>query len=207
MDMILKGALVSGSLIVAIGAQNAFILRQGIAGRHVLAVVLVCFACDVMLMALGIFGIGRVIGERPSLSATLALVGAVFLLWYGARSFRSALSANSALQPDRGETAQGALAATAAAVAVTLLNPHVYLDTVVIVGGIAGTLDYSAKLRFLTGALLASFVWFFGLGFGARLLRPVFQSPRAWQLLDLGIGIVMWWIAFGLLQHAFGSFG
>lgn len=205
--MILRGALVSASLIAAIGAQNAFVLRQGIAGKHILVVVLVCFLCDVLLMALGIFGVGRFIDERPIFSGVVALAGAGFLLWYGARSLLSAFRSTGSLQPAGSAavsaTASGALGAT---LAITLLNPHVYLDTVVIVGGIAGTLDHSAKLEFLAGALLASLVWFFGLGFGARLLQPVFRSARAWRVLELVIGVTMWWIAFGLLRHAAARF-
>lgn len=206
--MIMKGALVSASLIAAIGAQNAFVLRQGLAGAHILAVVLVCFICDVLLMALGIFGVGRFIEDRPILSAGVALAGAGFLLWYGARAFLSALHSDGSLQPARdGATSPSLASAVGATLGVTLLNPHVYLDTVVIVGGIAGTLSHTAKLQFLAGALLASFVWFFGLGFGARLLQPVFRSARAWRILDLAISLVMGWIALGLLRHAGAQLG
>jgi len=201
MTVILKGALVSGTLIIAIGSQNAFVLRQGLSGSHVLPVVLTCFLCDVLLMTLGIFGVGTAVGSQPTVSAGLALAGAGFLFWYGARAFVRALTSTQTLQPGSRNGASARWNAVGATLAVTLLNPHVYLDTVVIVGGITVGFTSAEKLRFLLGALLASLAWFLALGYGARLLQPVFQTPRAWRVLDGLIGTVMWWIAVGLMRH------
>ena len=185
MNALLQGFLVSGGLIVAIGAQNAFVLKQGLKRWQVLPIVLTCFFCDFLLMTLGVFGLGTLISESQVASVALAFVGALFLLVYGARAFRAAW---------RG----GAVLLT---LAITLLNPHVYLDTVVIVGGIAGTLSPVAKALFLCGAVAASALWFFALGFGARLLLPLFRRPLTWRLLDAAIGVVMWLIAWGLLRY------
>ena len=171
MNALLQGFLVSGGLIVAIGAQNAFVLKQGLRCWQVLPIVLTCFLCDFSLMTLGVFGLGTLIGASRVASVALALVGALFLAVYGT-------------------------------LAITLLNPHVYLDTVVIVGGIAGTLSPAAKALFLCGAVAASALWFFALGFGARLLLPLFRRPLTWRLLDAVIGVVMWAIAFSLLRYA-----
>ena len=202
-SMLLKGIMVSGSLIVAIGGQNAFLLKQGLLKRHVFSVATICFLCDVVLLSCGVLGMGALIGGSPHLSALLTLLGALFLLAYGARSLRSALSGQSAMSADDDKTPAGSLKQTIlATLAITLLNPHVYLDTVVIVGGIAGTLSPAAKALFLCGAVAASALWFFALGFGARLLLPLFRRPLTWRLLDAVIGVVMWAIAFSLLRYA-----
>lgn len=142
MNALLQGFLVSGGLIVAIGAQNAFVLKQGLKRWRVLPIVLTCFLCDFLLMTLGVFGLGTLIGESRVASVALAFVG-----------------------------------------------------------GIAGTLSPVAKALFLCGAVAASALWFFGLGFGARLLLPLFRRPLTWRLLDAAIGVVMWLIAWGLLRY------
>ena len=203
MQALLQGFLVSGGLIVAIGAQNAFVLKQGLRRWHVLPIVLTCFICDFLLMSLGVFGFGSMISQNPTASAALALVGALFLLVYGARSFRSAWRGGSAIDIENPTQGGTALQAVLATLAMTLLNPHVYLDTVVIIGSVAGTLSTVEKSWFLAGALTASASWFFSLGFGARLLLPLFKRPLTWRLLDAAIGMVMWLIAFALLKYSF----
>ena len=202
MNALLQGFLVSGGLIVAIGAQNAFVLKQGLRCWQVLPIVLTCFLCDFSLMTLGVFGLGTLIGESRVASVALALVGALFLLVYGARAFRAAWRGGAVMTADGAEAAGSARQAVLLTLAITLLNPHVYLDTVVIVGGIAGTLSPAAKVLFLCGAVAASALWFFALGFGARLLLPLFRRPLTWRLLDAVIGVVMWAIAFSLLRYA-----
>ena len=202
MNALLQGFLVSGGLIVAIGAQNAFVLKQGLRCWQVLPIVLTCFLCDFSLMTLGVFGLGTLIGESRVASVALALVGALFLLVYGARAFRAAWRGGAVMTADGAEAAGSARQAVLLTLAITLLNPHVYLDTVVIVGGIAGTLSPAAKALFLCGAVAASALWFFALGFGARLLLPLFRRPLTWRLLDAVIGVVMWAIAFSLLRYA-----
>lgn len=206
MEYLIKGALISGGLIIAIGAQNAFVLKQGLLRNHVLWVSLLCFLCDFLLMALGVLGLGTLINTNQWLTLGLAVVGALFLLWYGARSFRSAFTSTGSLggtaEPPSNTSLKAVLMAT---LAVTLLNPHVYLDTVVIVGGVAGTLLPGQKIQFLAGASLASLVWFLALGFGARLLQPLFRNPKAWRVLEFLIGLIMSWIALELLRFAAGS--
>lgn len=201
MNPLWQGFLVSGGLIIAIGAQNAFVLKQGLRRWQVLPIVLTCFLCDFFLMTLGIFGLGTLIGTSDKATLALAFVGALFLLVYGARAFRSAWRGGATLESADGTNADSVWQAVLLTLALTLLNPHVYLDTVVIVGGIAGTLSTAAKGWFLFGALLASALWFFALGFGARLLLPLFRRPLTWRLLDGVIGVVMWAIAFSLLRY------
>lgn len=202
MNALLQGFLVSGGLIVAIGAQNAFVLKQGLRRWQVLPIVLTCFLCDFSLMTLGVFGLGTLIGASRVASVALALVGALFLAVYGARAFRAAWRGGATMSTDGTEAAGSTQQAVLLTLAITLLNPHVYLDTVVIVGGIAGTLSPAAKVLFLCGAVAASALWFFALGFGARLLLPLFRRPLTWRLLDAVIGVVMWAIAFSLLRYA-----
>ena len=202
MNAPLQGFLVSGGLIVAIGAQNAFVLKQGLRRWQVLPIVLTCFLCDFSLMTLGVFGLGTLIGASRVASVALALVGALFLAVYGARAFRAAWRGGATMSADGTEAAGSTQQAVLLTLAITLLNPHVYLDTVVIVGGIAGTLSPAAKALFLCGAVAASALWFFALGFGARLLLPLFRRPLTWRLLDAVIGVVMWAIAFSLLRYA-----
>lgn len=202
-ETFIKGFLVCGGLIIAIGAQNAFVLKQGLLKRHILAVILTCFACDFILISMGVLGLGNLISESQVASQALAIVGALFLLVYGARAFRSAYSGNSVLNLAEETGQQGSvLNAVMATLAVTLLNPHVYLDCFAIIGGIAGTLTAAEKGWFLAGALCTSLLWFFSLGYGARLLIPLFKRPITWRILDGGIGIVMWLIAFSLAKYA-----
>ena len=131
----------------------------------------------------------------------LAFVGALFLLVYGARAFRAVWRGGAVMELGADAASGSARQAVLLTLAITLLNPHVYLDTVVIVGGIAGTLSPVAKALFLCGAVAASALWFFALGFGARLLLPLFRRPLTWRLLDAAIGVVMWLIAWGLLRY------
>lgn len=179
------------SLIVAIGAQNAFVLKQGLLRRHVLAVCLFCAVSDAALIALGVGGMSVVGARFPGLAEAMRLGGVAFLLWYGLRSFRAALRGGEALRPEgRGD----GLAATLTTVAaLTWLNPHVWLDTVVLLGAVAA--QWPDRVGFAAGAISGSFLFFFALGYGARLLAPVFARPRAWQLLEGGVGAVMWAIA------------
>lgn len=202
METFIQGFLVCGGLIIAIGAQNAFVLKQGLLQRNILAVILTCFFCDFILISLGVMGLGSVISESQTATVALALVGAVFLLVYGARAFRSAYLGKSVLSLDHSDGVQSStFKAVSATLAVTLLNPHVYLDCFAIIGGIAGTLSSSEKWLFLFGALCTSALWFFGLGYGARLLIPLFKRPATWRVLDCLIGIIMWLISFSLVKY------
>lgn len=180
------------ALIIAIGAQNAFVLRQGIRGEHVGQVVLICMLSDIVLIATGILGIGAVITAAPVIVVAIRLAGAAFLLAYGV------LAAKRALKPGvlTAEGQQGSLSLKAAlitAVTLTWLNPHVYLDTVLLLGTLA---NQHGDLRwwFGIGAALGSVLWFSALGFGARFLRPVFAKPGAWRVLDALIALVMFFL-------------
>lgn len=199
---IIQGFFVSFGLIVAIGAQNAYVLKQGLLKQHIFWVCLVCFLCDFTLLSLGVLGLGSLISQSNLATLGLAIFGAVFLLWYGFRSFRSAYQGGANLSVD-GTHSQTTLKQTiATTLALTLLNPHVYLDTLVLVGSIASPLTTAEKYQFLIGAVLASALWFFGLGFGARLLIPLFAKPNTWRILDAIIGVIMWAIAFSLIRYA-----
>lgn len=202
MNEILKGALTSGTLIIAIGAQNAFVLKQGLLKNNIFWVSLICFLCDVLLMFTGVLGVGTIINNSIFATVGLAIVGGLFLLLYGFKSFRSAWSSSSAIDISNDSKTIPIHKTILVTLAITLLNPHVYLDTIVVVGGIAGTLSFDQKVNFLIGALLASFVWFFGLGYGSRWLIPIFKKPKAWKVLDFGIGCLMLWLSYQLIQFA-----
>ncbi len=185
------------SLIVAIGAQNAFVLRQGLRRSHVLAVCLTCAASDAALISAGVGGLGKAIGALPWLTPLMRYGGAAFLAYYGLRSLVAALSGSAALAPE-GEAEQSLAAALFTCLALTWLNPHVYLDTVVLLGSIS-TQYPGEGLAFGLGASAASFLFFFSLGFGARYLRPIFARPAAWRVLDGLIALVMGSIAVNLV--------
>ena len=192
----INGFLLGASLIIAIGAQNAFVLRQGLARSHVFIICLTCALSDAVLIALGVAGLGTLVANSPAMIAAVTIGGAVFLFVYGLRAFWRAYRTGG-LQAARGKPA-GLGAAMAACLAFTFLNPHVYLDTVVLIGALSASYAGAVRLAFGAGAALASFVWFFGLGYGARRLAPVFAARRAWQVLDIAIGMIMWGLATGL---------
>ena len=195
-----EGFLLGASLIIAIGAQNAFVLRQGLVRRHVFAVAAVCSLSDAILIAAGVGGLGSLIRQAPSLLSAVAFAGAVFLAAYAAFSFRRALRP-AALRPAAEEGA-GLAATVATCLALTWLNPHVYLDTVVLVGGLSSRHAPEAAVAFGVGAAIASVVWFFGLAYGARVMAPLFAKPKAWRVLDLGIALVMAALAARLVVEA-----
>lgn len=195
-----QGWLVAISLILAIGAQNAFVLRQGLRREHVGAVVLVCALSDAVLIAAGVTGFGLVSARVPWLGEAMRWGGVAFLLAYGALRFKAALAGGEALQAGSGEAAPlGRVLATC--LVLTWANPHVYLDTVVLLGSIAAQYD-PHRAAFGIGAASGSLSFFTALGYGARLLAPVFANPKAWVVLEVIVGVTMWAIAAGL---AFGG--
>ncbi|MEE3749287.1 LysE/ArgO family amino acid transporter [Pasteurella multocida] len=207
MEHLLQGFFVTAGLIIAIGAQNAFVLKQGLLKQNILAVILTCFFCDIVLISLGVLGLGSLISQSTMATVALAFVGGGFLLIYGLKAFLSTYRGNASLQLAKADKQpQTTLHAIIATLLITLLNPHVYLDTVVIIGGIAGTLAFDEKLFFLVGALLVSALWFFSLGYGARLLSRFFQRPVTWRILDLVIGVIMWAIAISLIHYGITLF-
>jgi L-lysine exporter family protein LysE/ArgO len=191
------GLLLSLGLIVAIGAQNAFVLRQGLLRQHVGAIVLFCALADAVLMAAGVLGLATLLTVRPALAQALTIFGAAFLLLYGLRALWHARKP-AVLDAASTTSALSLRAALAQTAAFTLLNPHVYLDTVLLVGSV-GAQQGAARGWFVLGASLASLVWFVALGYGARLLAPLFARPRAWQVLEVLIGLTMLLLALMLV--------
>lgn len=200
MTPLLAGFFTALSLIAAIGAQNAFVLRQGLRREHVLAVVLACALSDALLIAAGVAGFGTLTALAPWITTAMLYAGAVFLIVYGALRFRAALRGGEALRPAPGTGAS--LGRTIGTVLVlTWANPHVYLDTVVLLGAISA--QYAPEQWiFGSGAIAGSFVFFASLGFGARLLAPLFANPTAWVWLELIVGTTMWIIAGFLIAGA-----
>jgi L-lysine exporter family protein LysE/ArgO len=195
-----NGYFISISLILAIGAQNAFVLRQGLRREHVAATVAVCALSDAILIAAGVAGFGFVSARIPWLGDAMRWGGVLFLLVYGALRFRAAMQGGEALKPSAGQSAS-LLSVVTTCLILTWANPHVYLDTVVLIGSIAAQYD-PHRLAFGVAAALGSLSFFTALGYGARLLAPVFAKPKAWVVLELIVGVTMWAIAAGL---AFGG--
>jgi L-lysine exporter family protein LysE/ArgO len=197
------GLSTAGALIVTIGAQNAFVLRQGLRREHVGAVVGICITSDAVLTQAGVLGVGTALAASPAWTLAARVLGALFLLAYGFRALRSAW-APGVLAVDRGPA--GRLAPLGATVATTLaltwLNPHVYLDTIVLLGAAAARWPAAGRYAFGAGALSASVLWFPLLGWGAGRLAPVFARPAAWRVLDAGVGVTMWLMAAMLLLPA-----
>ena len=195
----IAGLGLGASLIIAIGAQNAYVLRQGLRRQHVFAVASLCFVIDGGLIALGAGGFASLLQAVPSLPDIAAWGGAAFLAAYSLRSFHAALKPGSLTAEDGSGSGHGLRAALLTTLALSLLNPHVYLDTVILLGGIAAQYVGQDRLAFALGAIAASGLWFYGLGFGARRLAPFFASPKSWRLLDAFVGCVMAAIATSLV--------
>ncbi|MBY3234138.1 amino acid transporter [Rhizobium laguerreae] len=191
------GLMMGLSLIVAIGAQNAFILRQGLRNEHVFAVCLACAVSDAALIVLGVTSLHQIARFMPWLDPVMRYGGAMFLVWYGARSLYSALRSSASLTA--AEAKPSSFRQTlATCLALTWLNPHVYLDTVVLLGTIS-TRYPGKQASFAAGAVTGSFLFFFSLGYGAKQLRPIFSKPSSWRMLETLVAFTMWIIAFKLL--------
>jgi L-lysine exporter family protein LysE/ArgO len=202
-----QGLTLGLGLIVAIGAQNAFVLRQGLRREHVGSVVVLCALADAVLIAAGVLGMAQALGERPALARALALAGAVFLAVYGVQALRRARQSQGMQPTPPNESASiSRSAALGQAAAFTLLNPHVYLDTVLLVGSIGAQQPGALQVWFVAGASTASLCWFVALGYGARWLAPWFKQPGAWRVLDSLIGLTMWVLAALLARHALTGF-
>ena len=199
LSIFLTGVLTGLALIVAVGAQNAFLLRQGIRGEHVLPIVLTCLVSDVVAITAGVAGLGVVLERWPAVLPVAQVLGGLYLIAFGVhaamRAWRPAAleagEATAALTPGR---------AVLLTLALTWLNPHFYLDAVLMLGTVANSFG-TDRWWFLSGTLVASLLWFFGLGYGARLLRGLFARPRAWRVLDSAIAVVMGTLGVGLLVH------
>lgn len=199
LDIFFKGALLGGALIMAIGLQNAFVLKQGLTNTYVFATAFTASLIDMILIFMGVMGIGMLTAEIPGLLTFMKYGGAAFLFIYGALAFHKALK-RSVLNTDTGMT-QSSLKETVFLLAgFSLLNPHVYLDTVILIGSISAQYGLSGRYWFGAGAATMSWIWFFSLAYGGRLLAPLFAKPRAWQILDIFIGLTMWALAISLLS-------
>lgn len=197
LDIYLKGFIVTISLIVAIGAQNAYVLKLGLLKQYVLLAVSLCILFDFILISLGVFGLGYFIQGNQLLINIIAIIGIVFLCVYAILSFKSAFK-NESLQIDGNVKTNPIKQVITLILVFTFLNPHTYLDTILLIGGIGANIENGLKLYFLLGAVSASSVWFFSLGFGARFLIPLFKKPITWKLLDISIGFLMLFIAYSL---------
>jgi L-lysine exporter family protein LysE/ArgO len=200
MPVLLSAAALMGSQIVSIGPQNAFILRQGLARSHILPIIVICIVCDILLVSLGVLGLGRVLNSVPGLITCITLAGAGFIAWMGYRSLVSSL------KPRRGDLS-GAVecdrrAAIRTVLAVTLLNPYVWLDTVVIIGGLSAAYGPTGRVSFMIGSLLASALWFCTLGGLSGFLARWFEHPASWRILDGVIACVMFATAISLLMRS-----
>ncbi|MFJ3482287.1 LysE/ArgO family amino acid transporter [Pseudomonas sp. NPDC090202] len=195
----LNGLLVAGGLIMAIGTQNAYVLAQSLRREHHLSVALLCILCDAVLVTAGVFGLANVLAHNPTLLAVARWGGVVFLLWYGSKALRRALSPQSLLQGDSdGQRSRRAVLLTA--LAVTLLNPHVYLDTVLLIGSLGA--QQSVPGAYVVGAASASLLWFSALALGAAWLAPWLARPATWRALDLMVAVMMFSVAVQLVRSA-----
>jgi L-lysine exporter family protein LysE/ArgO len=199
LDVSLTGMLTGLSLIVAIGAQNAYLLRQGVRRSYVGAVVAVCALSDLVLIGAGVSGVGALIERAGWLLTAARWSGAAFLTWYAVSSLRRVLRPGNAGLTNAGADPSGAAPVVRRALALTWLNPHVYLDTVILLGSIAAVHGSTGRWWFGGGAAFASVLWFVGLGFGARLLAPLLASARAWRVLDVAVAVTMLAIAVKLV--------
>ena len=192
----LNGLLVAFGLIMAIGTQNAFVLAQSLRREHHLPVAAFCVICDALLVAAGVFGLATILAQSPILLGVARWGGALFLLWYGTQALRRAFSASS-LEQSAGQTARSLRAVMLSALAVTLLNPHVYLDTVLLIGSLGA--QQSVPGAYVVGAASASLLWSFTLALGAAWLAPWLARPGTWRLLDLLVAVMMYAVAVQLI--------
>lgn len=196
---LVQGFGLGASLIIAIGAQNAFVLRQGLKRQYVFVIAALCSLCDAILILLGVGGLGAIITALPLLTLVTTWGGVIFLLVYGFRSFKAAMQSSKLDTHAASEEPARLREVVAAVLAFSLLNPHAFLDTVVLIGSVGSHYPSVGRLFFALGAMLASLTWFFSLAYGARWLAPLFRSPRAWKVLDCFVGCVMWGIAASLV--------
>ena len=192
-----SGFFLGLSLILAIGSQNAFVLKQGLRREHVFLICLFCAVSDALLISAGVAGFGSVTERYPHIVDIAKIAGSLFLLVYGLLSLYTSIKVSHALSTD-GEVVTSLTKALLLCFGFTWLNPHVYLDTLVLVGMVST--GASSKLLFGSGAVSASFVFFFALGYGSRLLKPLFANPKAWNILDALVGILMLYLAWHLYQ-------
>lgn len=195
-----KGFFLSLSLIVAIGAQNAFVLRQGIAKNNIFYVCIVCFLCDFILILVGIFGVGEIISKNVIINILIAVFGILFVGYYGISSLISAFSAKNNVKFEAEYSNFSIKKSIILTLGITLLNPQVYLDTVFVIGASALTFDMKEKIFFAFGSIFASFIWFFSLGFGAKKFSYFLSKPIISRIIDISIAIIMFFVILTLIN-------
>lgn len=199
-SVFVMGAVISGGLIIAIGSQNAFLLKTGLTNNHPFAAATVCFVGDILLIGAGVFGVGALFSIESIWGQMLSLAGAIFLIWYGSNALKAAIKGENRLSIDESESKRTSLkSALAMAFAMTFLNPHVYIDTVVLVGGVTAGLEQANRPWFVAGALCASATWFYTLVFVAKKLASKLNKPKTWRIINALISAVMFLIAGRLL--------
>lgn len=201
--ILLQGFSLGATMIIPIGAQNAYVLNQGIKRNHHLTTATICSVMDVFFISLGIFGGGALLSQNETLLSVVTLGGIAFLTFYGWLSLRAALQHSDQQESQPQKLARGRRAVILGALAVTVLNPHLYLDTVVILGSIGGQFEGSDRLAFALGTMMASFVWFYGLSIGAAKLAPVLSKPKTKRIIDLIVATMMFIIAFALAKSLY----
>lgn len=201
MEVLSKGFFTAFALFAAIGAQNTFVLKQGIMKNHVLLVCVICILCDVFFVSLGVFGVAKLIAHSKIISSLLGVLGFIFVLAYGLLSLRSAIRANEYLKLTSLQRRDSVKKIVFQTLAVTLLNPSVYLDTIVILGAMSLSLDIGEKFIFSFGVILASCIWFVSISFAAKKTSVLFKSTKTWAMLHVFTALVMFYIAYGLYGY------
>ena len=201
---LLEGFFIALGLIMVIGVQNIYVLRYGILGKHVLLLVLTCWLSDVLLMSIGIFSMNSFSEGSTLWTSILSIVGATFLFLYGAGAFYSAIRGKQPLDIDlHQQNTPSAWRVWLTVMAITYLNPHTYIDTVLLIGSVGASYESPQEIYFLIGASVASLLWFACLGFGVKFLKPVFEKPGAWRILEALIGCTMWGMGIKLVLPLF----
>lgn len=196
--VLIKGYTTAAGLIIAIGAQNAFILRQGLLRSHVFVLAVLASIIDGAMIILGVSGLGVIINSHVYLMFIAKYGGVLFLFLYGCKCFYSALFRSTTMCDEELKAKRSLKLTILTLLAVSFLNPHMYLDTILIIGTIGAQFEESQRIYFIIGAILASITWFFTLSYGAGLLVPIFQKPMAWKILDSIIGVCMWAISYSI---------
>jgi len=200
-SIFIKGFVITFSLIIAIGAQNAFVLKQALKKEHIFYIVIICILLDITLISLGVFGLGYIIEQNQFFLKVITIFGIIFLIIYGFMSLYSSYKGKY-LQEDKNNQSKSLKQTIIFLITISLLNPHVYLDTVLLIGSIGGTyINLNEKLIFLFGTFLASSIWFFLLGYATRYLIPLFKKKITWRVLDILIAMIMFILAYTLLDY------
>jgi len=205
-SIIIEGFGIGAGLIIAIGAQNTFVLKKGIMKQHVFITALTCSIIDMTLIILGSMGLGTIISGTPMLMISATLFGIVFLSMYGIKSFMAVFQSKSLSSEDLKQNSSTLKNTLITLLALTLLNPHVYIDTVILLGSIGARYPIVYRTSFVIGACMASFIWFFGLAYGAGFLSPLFKKDITWKVLDFVIGCVMLTIAYKLFEFGINNY-